>query len=332
MTQVFLHIGLSKCASSTIQRFMYKNDKRNLKQGFCYPVAGRSPKGFFSHSPMVRMEASELNGVVNKVKSEAEQNQCHSIFISAEQFSAHEGYMSATSTVVKRLNALFGEENVHLVMCVRNHFNYVESAYAQFLRGGIFKVPHKEVFNRPESGIVDFVEVSQKSLGYDFFSYSQVIKLISEYTEKKEIEIYSIERPDLNGLDIIDVLINRFELTRAKKIRATNRRFSEKSLIALNYSISKFGFKMTNARRSEIVALFEDQGKGHASILKVSGELFERIKSASERDKSYFSNRFSGNFDSVFSVPPMDQHMKRTANDVALSEMDKQLVDNIFCN
>ena len=49
-----------------------------------------------------------------------------------------------TRKLIRGLNERFGAKNVSFLFIIRNHISFIESAYAQFLKGGLFRVADTE--------------------------------------------------------------------------------------------------------------------------------------------------------------------------------------------
>lgn len=309
---------------------MYINERRHEKLGILYPSHGRQNGGYFSHRPLIQMDEPLLANTVKKIWEQTRASNCKSVFLSSEAFCENLHYMKATARIVEALGDEFGRANVKIILFVRNHFEYVESAYAQFLKGGIFQVPHQKVFRDGPSTLNKFVAVSKKRLGYNFFSFSSVIELLSEQTGIDHLDVYSVDRSDLQGRDIVEVIADRFGLKNSKIPSMRNRRFPPKALMALNYSISQVGFKNTKPIRDNIVEAFEAQPQGFMADLHVSDKLFDRVERESKRDKVFFAERFSGNFESVFSIPAETHKIDGGAGSLTWTDQDRLKVDRIL--
>jgi hypothetical protein len=276
------------------------------------------------------MEEVTLQDAIQSMANEADKKGCETLFLSSEAFAETEKYMHSTSKIVCGLDRYFGAHNVQLVMCVRNHFDYVESAYAQFLKGGIFQVPHKRVFKSGPSTLSGFLEGARQKNGFDFYDLSHVIELLKSYTGKEKIEVYSIEKSDTHGKDIVETLAERFNLKVGANPPSSNQRFSPKCLLALNFAISKVGFQATKLLRKSILKEFKNHPFGFSPILNVSEEQFDLIKLKSEFDREYFEKNVSGCFSSVFSVPDRTRINERFRHSIELTDFDKMQIEKII--
>ena len=126
-----------------------------------------------------------------------------------------------TGTVVDALNARFGTDNVRILMLFRNHFPFVESVYAQFLKGGLFRTP-QDVFAGPDrGGITAFAASFRQRNGFDFFSYGDFIERMRFHAPFNPFDLLSIERADWGGQDVLDVLCARLGVSRGDEAVAS---------------------------------------------------------------------------------------------------------------
>lgn len=127
MADIYLHIGLNKTGTSSLQDFFRMNAQALLNEGVCYPQAGRdaaahhplskwlkSPKGMAlgATAPMVA-------GLLDEIRD------ADKVVISSEDFHTH-GPKS-----IEQLARLFAGHRVHVVLYVREHVAYLASWYQQ---------------------------------------------------------------------------------------------------------------------------------------------------------------------------------------------------------
>lgn len=127
MAVIYLHIGLNKTGTSSLQDFLRMNAQALGDEGVCYPQAGRdaaahhplskwlkSPKGIElgAAAPMVAGLLDEIRGA-------------DKVVISSEDFHTH-GPKS-----IEHLARLLAGHEVHVVLYVREHVAYLASWYQQ---------------------------------------------------------------------------------------------------------------------------------------------------------------------------------------------------------
>lgn len=314
MTTVYLHMGMPKCASSALQSFLNMNDARLCVEGLCYPVESREMSGYFSHRPLHRILPEEVPHAIRKIAEEAKSQNCTRLLISSEEFVNSLWDKEITGQIVNALNTQFGTENVRILMLFRNHFSFVESVYAQFLKGGMFRTPDKAFMMSNNNNILGFASNFRLRNGFDFFSYCDFIERLRVHASFNPFDLLSTELADWGGKDIIDVLCDRFGVTRGSAALAANERYSETALHLLHYSRKKYGFVRTKQRRELLADLFPPGQRQFTKLLHVHGELFDRIAEASERDRQYFQRNSTEASQNLFSIPETHR-MQRSQDD-----------------
>jgi len=329
MTQVFLHVGMPKCASSTIQGYFHKFDRRNLKSGFLYPRTGRSERGYFSHAPIVRMTSDDLRDLVHKIRIESAGAEV--IFISTEQIVNAYWDRSITRDLIRELNLAFDASNVRLLFLFRNHFSFIESAFAQFLKGGLYRVDHGEFFGTTAGDIESYCTHFRDSNGFHFFDYTRVINAFRKHCEPgNEIEAYSIERDDLESGDILEEFCGRFGLVPPKRKKVNNTRFPVKALLGLAYGVEKYGFQTVHPKRKGVANRYSDGGDGFSPILHIHGDFAKTVASIQRADSAFFRQEFGAEFSALFRPrldPPFSDGSQPQAG---LTDEDRAWLDEHF--
>jgi hypothetical protein len=127
MARIYLHIGLNKTGTSSLQDFFHMNATALREAGVHYPAAGRdgaahhtlsrwlkSPKGMElgAQAPMVSLLLDEIRGA-------------DKVVLSSEDFHTH-GPRS-----IEQLARLFADHEVRVVLYLREHVRYLASWYQQ---------------------------------------------------------------------------------------------------------------------------------------------------------------------------------------------------------
>lgn len=90
MKQLFMHVGMPKCGSTSIQRFMFKNRDEIKKRGCLYP---ETINGWDQHAEIwpkyneVYQDAAHIFDVRPYYSNKVLRSRCQTIVLSAEQFS-----------------------------------------------------------------------------------------------------------------------------------------------------------------------------------------------------------------------------------------------------
>ncbi|RJE81292.1 hypothetical protein [Paracoccus sp. JM45] len=330
MTTVYLHVGMPKCASSSLQSFMHKNDELHRSEGLCYPASCRENSGYFSHRPLHKLQPDEVTAAVNLIADEAAEQDCDRILISSEEFMNSLWDKEITGVVIRALNARFGTQNVRIMMLFRNPFPFVESVYAQYLKGGMFRTPDKAFMESDDNGISGFVSNFRQRNGFDFFSYSDFIDRLQSQAPYNPLDLLSIERSDWGGRDIIDVLCERLSVSRGNLAISSNERFSETTLHLLHYSRQKHGFNRTRERRDIVSKLFPAGSRQFSKLIHVHGNLFEQIAKSVDRDRQYFTRKSPEPCNNLFAIPQAYQVQQNQDNELVVPDWYRRLVNRLM--
>ena len=329
MTTVYLHVGMPKCASSTIQGYFHTHDKRNAKSGFVYPRAGRSTGGYHNHEPIVRMSPDEIKEFGAKLKAEA--RNADYVFISCEPFVNSKWDRPVTRHIIQELNETFDSANVRLVFLFRNHFTFVESAFAQFLKGGLYRVNHRKFFRKTAGDIESYCAFFRKTNGFDFFDYAHVIDEFRKYCDdENKVDVFSIEKADLETGDILHELCRKFALVPPPERRVKNARFPGKALLALAYSIERYGFRRTRPFRKDVAEHFASAVDGFAPTLHISGKLAEVVAARQRADAEYFKREFRSEFSALFQPRFETPFLGEPPGGIQLTDEDRAWLDAYF--
>lgn len=329
MTTVYLHVGMPKCASSALQSFMHYNDAHHRAEGLCYPVTCREASGYFSHRPLHRLQPDAVPAAINTIADEAKRHNCTRLLISSEEFVNSQWDREITGRVIESLNARFGVENVRILILFRNHFPFVESVYAQFLKGGMFRTPEAFMKSK-DSGISGFASSFRRRNGFDFFSYGDFIERLRFHAPTNPFDLLSTERADWAGKDIIDVLCDKLGVSRGSSHIAANERYSEMALYLLHHSRKKYGFTRTKERRSILAGLFPPGNRQFSKLLHVGGALFDELAVASERDRRYFSRNTTEPYMNLFTIPDGYQNQRSQGDQLVVPSWCLRLVDRVM--
>lgn len=329
MTTVYLHVGMPKCASSTVQEYFNRNDERNRKAGFVYPVAGRSTGGYFNHEPIVHMSEEEITDLVKEIEIEGED--AETIFISAEALVNAYWDHPVTESLIRQLNAAFGASNVRILFLFRNHFSFVESAFAQFLKGGLYRVRHGKLYRKTDGDVESYCTAFRDANGFDFFDYSRVIEEFRQRGDpENEIEVFSIERDDLETGDILGELCKKFSLVPPAGKRVKNARFPVKALLGLAYGIEKHGFRKVRPIRKGVAKQFADAVDGYSPMLHIHGDLAKVVAERQRADAEYFKKELGCDFPALFKPRLEPPFSDDDQGEVQLTDEDRAWLDEYF--
>jgi len=332
MTTVYLHVGMPKCASSALQSFLHRNDTLHRTEGLCYPTSYREGLGYFSHRPLHKLQPSEVPGAVDEIAREAAAANCDRILISSEEFINSLWDRDITGHVISALNARFDLSNVRILMLFRNPFPFVESVYAQFLKGGMFRTPAKSFLRSKNNGILGFTTEFRTRHGFDFFSYGAFIERLRLYAPYNPFDMLSIEQSDWHGSNILDVLCQRLGISRGELRAYSNERYSETALCLLHHARKSYDFPLVRARRAIISALFPAQERRFSKLLHVHGALFDQIANSVERDLRYFARHSMEPCAELFAIPDAYRCQRDQSNQLVVPSWQQRLVERIVAD
>ncbi len=154
MKQLFLHIGLYKTGSTTLQAFFQKNRNTLRNYGYLYPLTGSSSR-FHGHHNLAWLLRKTKNadptlGTWQELHKEIETANLDKIVISSENFDSN------NSKYINSLKSELKSYEVKIIVYVRRQDLRLESLYNQEIKQGLY------------SGDV-FSFLSQKREGSDYY-------------------------------------------------------------------------------------------------------------------------------------------------------------------
>ncbi len=181
MADVFLHIGLNKTGTSSIQDFMRMNAAALLAEGVCYPATLRQPVAHHELSFWIKKLAPEVDpaGTPEGQALRTEMAAARTVVISSEDFH------TLSPKAVRQLARLLDGHRVQVVLYVREHVAYLASWYQQN------------------------VQASHLSCAFDTFCHltSKPLHTIAErWAEvfgRRNVQVGLYDRASLDGGDIV---------------------------------------------------------------------------------------------------------------------------------
>jgi hypothetical protein len=326
--QVILHVGLPKCASTTVQRAFVANEHELRSQGVLYPKTGRLVSEYKSHAPWCTAVRADVDALVDRLRAEA--SDVRTVFLTSEEFTSLPRWQERMQTATSALNDAFGPSSVSVLLLVRNHFDYAESCFAQFINAGVLGIHKARFYKRFEPTISGFAQAYAATNGHHFFSLTQVLRRVEECVPANQVEVMSIERDDLSGRDVTEALSDRLGLTELKKARSRNQRFATPRLLALNRAQHRYGVKPYRTHRRELLKATRDgSGRQFSPVLHVTSPLFEAIRHAQAEDGATLA-ALPGRFDAVLACPDRAEANRFRYAGYRLSEAKREAIDRIM--
>jgi hypothetical protein len=196
---IYLHIGIGKTGTTSIQLNLLNNYNKLLKMNILYPETGIT---HFGHHLLAHLGAEKMTKEIhirykNLIK-EIETANCDNIIISSENFI----YMKPE--YIKEISEYFSEYNVKIIFYIRKQLELFESTYLEWLKVG------KEHYG----SVPDFFNMHKNS-----FDFSYKILPWEKYFNKKSFIVRLFDKRiignDINAdfFNIVDININKIDIT-----------------------------------------------------------------------------------------------------------------------
>jgi len=145
MTTIYLHIGMPKTGTTSLQKFLFYNREKLLEKGYLYPIAGtnitsnREPKGY-SHNSLVRVLNQNTNqkddwisrcGIWEECKKEIKAIKPEKVIISAEFFTGPGIYNQDIIAMTKKL---LNDYDTKIVIYLRRQDEFLRSYYCYLIK------------------------------------------------------------------------------------------------------------------------------------------------------------------------------------------------------
>lgn len=170
MTTIYLHIGIPKTGTTSLQKFLFFNREKLLKKGCLYPITGTNitsnnePKGY-SHNSLVRVlsQNTSQNGdwvsqckIWQEFKTEINALKAEKVIISAEFFTGPGIYNQDLIAMTKKL---LDDYDVKIVIYLRRQDEFLRSYYC-YLITFLIRTDIKEFILSTEPGTPVFLTIA----------------------------------------------------------------------------------------------------------------------------------------------------------------------------
>lgn len=249
--RILVHVGLPKCGSTALQAYLAAHDADLRRHGVVYPVASRAPKGYRSHRPLSHAPVAELPARLAEIAKEA--GQARWIVLSCESWADMLPGGQA-QTFAAALCEVFDPDRIDVVAWFRNPVRLVESAYAQFLIGGLLNVPKPAFFaaDALAPNLARFVEAATRVKGFAPFDYLGWIAALETAFAGLPVIARSIETSDLPPGGVHADLCALLDLPGAVTPIRRNTRGDTATLLALQYAQTKLPQQIFAQRRGRV--------------------------------------------------------------------------------
>ena len=203
---VYVHIGLHKTGTSSIQAFLRKNKPALLERGYLYPRTGWTAGGHhnLAYELLGRKRFSEAPGRLADL--EAEIATAPNAILSSEEFEFLE------LAEVRRLKAALGEREARIVVYLRRQDALIASTYAQQVKMGARMRP--------------FEDYARASLYNPRFDFSQLLGRWAGVFGKDSLEV-AVVSDQTAGQRLYDDFLGRLGLGEAADLPRPPKRMNE---------------------------------------------------------------------------------------------------------
>lgn len=286
MTKVILHVGMPKCASSSIQAHFADHYQAYCGHGLLYPKTGRETKGYRSHRPLHHASAEEFPEFLERIAEEARQENCRSILLSSEELANSRVQKSDTQGLIRSLQDHFGTENVEILFLIRDHMSFIRSSFAQYLKGGLFRVSDTDFFARDVPSIRTYADCFLDKNRFEFFSFSAFFQQFEAIANGARINLMSIKEPKKGAL--LQRVCQLLEVPFVGEDTRQNERFSQHELFCLLHARKRYGLEQVKKKRRFLTKGMIVDPNFHSSLFDVDASLTERLTKTAIDDLSYF--------------------------------------------
>lgn len=134
MPKLYLHVGLPKTATTSVQQFLLRNRQRLLEDGVLYPKSGlqanahHSLGNLFNYSSADWIETIDANELSRALREEVASSGCQTVIMSTETL--------AWAYKLEDLKEYFRGFDTSIVFYLRRQDEWLESAYQDNLKTG----------------------------------------------------------------------------------------------------------------------------------------------------------------------------------------------------
>jgi hypothetical protein len=203
---VYVHIGLHKTGTSSIQAFLRKNKPALLERGWLYPRTGWTAGGHhnLAYELLGRKRFSEAAGRLSEL--EAEIAQAPNAIVSSEELEFLE------LAEVRRLKAAIGERETRILVYLRRQDALIGSTYAQQVKMGARMKP--------------FDDYALASLYNPRFDFAQLLSRWGGVFGREALEV-AVVSDETAGPRLYDDFLARVGLGEAADLPRPGKRMNE---------------------------------------------------------------------------------------------------------
>lgn len=188
----FLHIGIHKTGSSSIQRFLARNLERLENAGYGLFVAGKKTSGHVGRlgREITDGKTMQTGKVMPRFVRFLAKTPCEHQIASSERL---EGLAQPEAALLRQL---IGDRPIRLIVYLRRQEDAIESAYLEHLKRGYSSSSFDEWFG-------EFVETPRRNRDFLRFDYEALLRRWKA-AGFDDVQVRRYERSQLKNGDVID--------------------------------------------------------------------------------------------------------------------------------
>lgn len=244
--EVIFHIGMPKCASSSLQAHFANNDAFYEKHGFLYPSQHRLKKGYQHHNPLFEPSLDQ-DKAAKDILEEADSKGCDRILISTEQFSTDvTGQLAVTTSAFARE---IGADQISCLCLIRDPVSMLRSGYHQFVRAGLWRINRSDFYANTDGSIQSYITAFRNTCGFEWYEYEKIIRRTTKGVGAKVLNVWDIH----DGQDLITRLTSYFDLPMGVPAENKNPRLPQAQIKFLRYFQQEFGQQAYSQNRMPLL-------------------------------------------------------------------------------
>ena len=183
MTTIYLHIGMPKTGTSSLQKVLFNNREKLLENGYLYPMSGirhnaKEIEDRYCHNLLALsfLDFKEKNDLLSQfptwegLKTEIDSINPKDVIISAEAFTFYDVFYK-TETIAKVKDLLINYK-IKIIIYLRKQDDFLESCYRYMVNIGACRVGIKEFFNEIKH-MFNYYQILENWA--DIFGYENII-------------------------------------------------------------------------------------------------------------------------------------------------------------
>lgn len=253
---VTIHIGLPKCASSSLQGYFADNDALFRNAGLLYPVSHRQEDGYRHHDPLLA-SGLDVAAAADDILQEAGASGCRHVLLSAEQFSSDRtGKLAAVAgAFADRLSP----DAVSCLCLIRDPVAMLRSSYQQFVRAGLWRIDRQAFYQSTDASIEAYIQEFHRLWGCHWFAYDQLITRAMAGVPASGLQVWDLDQTP----SLTERLNAHFNLPDGTAAEVRNTRLPQVKIQFLRRFQQDFGHKIYDRNRPALIRRVNLSGSGY---------------------------------------------------------------------